>query len=415
MQQSSIILENVFIRPAGFLIVFMLLFYNTGNGQTNKKSKLEQDKKKIEEDIKYTNKLLEETKRNKIVSLNQLAIIDNNIRQREKLVESYNAQIREVEERIEKTSLSINRLSKELESLKSEYAKLIYYAFKNRSSYDQLMFIFASEDFNQAFRRIKYFQQYSEYRKNQVELIMKKRSEMKNTIAFLEKQKTEKLNLLSQKEKEKSGLLKDKEQQSFVVKDLSKKEKEFKAKLKENEKAAKKLQAEIEKIIAEEIKLASEKTGTKKSGVFSLTPEEAALSDNFELNRGKLPWPSERGIVSSTFGEHEHPLLKGVITKNNGVDILTDQGAIARAVFDGVVSKVISMPTYNYVVMVRHGEYLTVYSNLDEVYVKKGDKVKIKQKIGLIRTDTKESRTELHFELWKGKTLLNPGNWLKGM
>lgn len=397
------------------LLAFMFLFFYQSIGQTNKKSKLEQEKQKIEDDIRFTNKLLEETKKNKKVSLNQLAIIDNNIRQREKLVDSYNAQILEVGERIEKTSLSINRLSKELEALKAEYAKLIYYAFKNRSAYDQLMFIFSSEDFNQAFRRIKYFQQYSEYRKNQAELIMKKRTEMKNTIALLEKQKAEKLSLLNKKEKERLGLLKDKEEQSLVVKDLGKKEKELKSKLKENEKAAKKLQAEIEKIIAEEIKLASEKSGTKKSGLFSLTPEEAALSDNFEMNRGKLPWPSERGIVSSTYGEHEHPLLKGVITKNNGVDILTDHGSTARAVFDGVVSKVISMPTYNYVVMVRHGEYLTVYSNLDEVYVKKGDKVNIKQKIGLIRTDSKESKTELHFELWKGKTLLNPANWLKGM
>ncbi len=136
------------------------------------------------------------------------------------------------------------------------------------------------------------------------------------------------------------------------------------------------------------------------------------MSSNFEENRGGLPWPVENGVISSTFGEHFHPVLKQVKTKNNGIDVLTDENMKSRAVFEGEVTRVISIPNYNYVVMIRHGEYLTVYSNLSEVYVKKGDKVETKQSIGKVYTDKKEMKTEIHFELWKGKTLLNPANWL---
>ena len=143
-----------------------------------------------------------------------------------------------------------------------------------------------------------------------------------------------------------------------------------------------------------------------------MTPAELLLSENFESNQGGLPWPLERGIISSTFGEHEHPVLKGVKIKNNGIDILTEENAKVRAIFAGTVTRVMSIPNYNYVIMIRHGEYLSVYSNLDEVYVNKGDMVDTKQEIGKLHTNAKDLKTELHFELWKGKTLLNPASWL---
>ena len=186
--------------------------------------------------------------------------------------------------------------------------------------------------------------------------------------------------------------------------------------MRESEKAAKRLQKAIEDLIAEELRKAREtakKTGTKPTpeNAFGLTPSEMKLSNSFAGNKGILPWPTERGVISETFGEHSHPVLKGIKTKNNGVDISTTQGATARAVFDGVVTSTMTLPNYNNVVIIRHGEFLTVYSNLREIYVKKGDKVTTKQKIGIIETD-ESGKTKLHFELWKGKILQNPEAWI---
>jgi septal ring factor EnvC (AmiA/AmiB activator) len=197
------------------------------------------------------------------------------------------------------------------------------------------------------------------------------------------------------------------------VTQLSKKEKDLQASLKEKEAAAKKLQKEIERIIAEEIRKASERENTEQVGGFSLTSEEVALSGDFSNNMGKLPWPVDWGVVSSTFGEHPHPVLTKVKVKNNGIDILTKQGAQARSVFNGTVTRVLSVPNNNNVVIIRHGEYLTVYSNLDQVVVKQGEQVKTGQVIGTVFTNPDEARTEIHFEVWQSKTLLDPGEWLR--
>ena len=190
--------------------------------------------------------------------------------------------------------------------------------------------------------------------------------------------------MLRNVESERANLYAEKDEQNSTIAQFNKKEKELLATIRDKERAANKLQKEIEKIIAEEINLASKKSGTTKKGSFNLTPEELQLSSDFQSNKGILPWPLERGIISGTFGEHPHPVLKNVMTKNNGVDILTDENSKARAVFSGEVTRVISVPNYNYVIMVRHGEFLSVYSNLSQVYVQKGDKVKTKQELGCV-------------------------------
>ena len=391
----------------------VVLLFLCGVAQAqDEKNKLEQDKKKIEDEIKYNSQLLEETQKSKKTSLNQLVIIKNQIAKREKLIETINSEMKTVDDQINMNTEILDELQSDLDHLKEEYASMIYYAYKNRSSFDRLMFIFASDDFNQAFRRIKYFEQYTSYRKTQVQLILTTKTEIDSTNKILEVQKNEKLILLTSLKSERDMLSKERSQQNVVYQSLGKKEKELAKTIKQKEKAAKKLQAEIEKIIAEEIRLASEKSGTTKTGSFALTPDEMELSANFEENKGGLPWPVENGVISSTFGEHFHPVLKQVKTKNNGIDVLTDENMKTRAVFSGEVTRVISIPNYNYVIMIRHGEYLTVYSNLSEVYVKKGDQVETKQSIGKVYTDKKEMKTEIHFELWKGKTLLNPANWL---
>jgi septal ring factor EnvC (AmiA/AmiB activator) len=392
-------------------MLFVLFILGNINAQ-DKKNKLEQDKKKIEDEIRYNSQLLEETTKSKKINLNQLVIIKNQIASREKLIETLHNEVKTVDEQIGMNREILKELQGDLDHLKEEYAIMIYYAYKNRSSFDRLMFIFASEDFNQAFRRIKYFEQYTAYRKTQSQLILNTKTEIDSTNKVLEIHKQEKLVLLTSLKDERDLLARERSQLNNVYQSLISKEKELAKTIKLKETAAKKLQGEIESMIAEEIRLASKKSGTTKTGSFALTPDEMLLSANFQENMGGLPWPVEKGVISSTFGEHFHPVLKNVKTKNNGVDILTDESMKTRAVFGGEVTRVVSIPNYNYVVMLRHGEYLTVYSNLSEVYVKKGDKVETKQTIGKVFTDKKEMKTEIHFELWKGKTLLNPANWL---
>ncbi|MCK4568642.1 MAG: peptidoglycan DD-metalloendopeptidase family protein [Bacteroidales bacterium] len=384
----------------------------------DRKSGLRQEKKQIEADIKYTNQLLSKTRENRRSSMDGLVILQQRIRQRERLINTIKAELILLDNEIIETGDSIFGLTVELKKLKEEYAQMIYYANRNRSSYNRLVFVFSARDFNQAYRRIKYFQQYGAYRRTQAELITSTQDKLSIKELELEQQKAEKQSLLAQEHDEKQQLENEKGDVDHTIQDLGQKEKELKAALRAKQKAVAELEKAIEKIIAEEIKLAEERAraraGTTTSSGFALTPEEKQLSENFTSNKGKLPWPTERGIVSSTFGEHQHPVLPRVKIKNNGIDILTGEGEYARAVFNGEVTRVISVPNFNNVVIVRHGEFLTVYSNLDEVMVSKGQKITTKQRIGRIYTDHNENRTKLHFEIWKAKDLMNPSSWLAG-
>ncbi len=400
------------------LITGICLSCLLGFSQSNKRNTLEKNKKQIEEEITYTNKLLTETRKNRQLSVNQVVILNDKIQKREQLISTINSQVDDLYSEIDTRQQHLEQLQENLKSLKKEYARMIYQSFKNRSSYNRLMFIFAAKDFNQAYKRLKYFQQYSTFRHAQANLILKTQEEINNRIGELNGQKNEKLGLLKNKESEKSKLTQEKEEKSQTVSQLQQKEKELKKKLKVKENALKKLQIAIENLIAEEIKKSAGPSkpgsGAKPSAspTLSLTPEEKELSSSFSTNKGKLPWPIEKGIISSTFGEHEHPVLKGIKTQNNGINIVTNGGSGVRAVFNGTVSGIMSIPNLNEVVIIRHGEYLTVYSNLETVNVKKGDKVKTKQNIGKVYTDPEESKTELHFEIWEGKRLLDPQQWL---
>ncbi len=399
-------------KSFGVVVILLLLFCLSVYSQDNKE-KLKADKKKIEEEIEYTSHLLNKTKKTKKISLNQLVILDNKIKKRESLISNINTEINILDTRIDYNNKRVKKLTKELKSLKEEYAKLIYYAFKNRNAYDRLMFVFSSKDFNQAYQRLKYIQQYSSYRKTQAELIKKTQEELKFRIDELELQKNEKVGLVKEKEYEVEKLKAEKREKNNAIKELNKREKHLLAKIEEKKREADKLQAAIEKIIAEEMRAAAERAKAENMNTdASMTEAELALSDDFNSNKGKLPWPSEKGIISSTFGEHTHPVLKKVRTKNNGIDILTGKGTIARSVFNGTVVSVRSITNNNTAVIIRHGEYFSVYSNLINVYVKQGDVVQTGQGIGQIYTNPDNNKTELHFEIWKGKTLLNPVYWI---
>ncbi|MFO7614406.1 MAG: peptidoglycan DD-metalloendopeptidase family protein [Bacteroidales bacterium] len=400
-----------------FFIIITGLFLLTPGQSQETRTRLEQDKKKVEEEIEYTNRLLDQTRKTRQASLNEVVILNRKITQREQLINTINREIRLTEQQIMAAQDSIRLLHRDLKSLKDEYAKMIYYAYKNKNLHDRLLFIFASEDFNQAYQRLKYFQYYNEYRKNQAVLIQVKQKRLEIKTEELQTIVDQKTALLTAEERQRTQLTHEREEKNKSVQSLSKKERDLQKTLKEKEAAALKLTRAIQDIIAEEIRLANEraeKMGAPltKTGLYALTPEEKLLSEDFMSNRGKLPWPVEKGIVSGTYGEHVHPVLKNVKTKNNGIDVLSEEGAEARAVFSGVVTRVMSVPNYNNVVIIRHGEFLTVYSNLDQVYVKIGEPVTTKQTIGTVFTNKKDLKTELHFEVWQSKTLLNPEEWL---
>jgi septal ring factor EnvC (AmiA/AmiB activator) len=389
------------------------------------KEKLQKTKKQLEEDIRYTSKLLEETHRTKQNSLNKVILLNQQIEKRESLIKTISGEVGQIQVQMEVQRGHISTMSEELKKMKNEYARMIYYAYKNLNAYNRLLFIFSAEDFNQAYRRLLYYQQYSAYRRTQAELIRDAQMKLDRKQKELEETKQQKLTLARSEESEKGQLTQEKEEKDKTVQQLSQKEKTLESALREKQKTAEKLEREIEKLIAAEIKAASErakktdsrdaKTKMKTTRTeIMLTNDEQVLSSSFASNKGKLPWPSEHGVITGRFGEHPHPVLKYVKVKNNGIDISTGKGASVRTVFNGKVSRVMSFPNLNKVVIIRHGEYLTVYSNLEEVNVKDGQTVTTKQMIGKIHTNPEDSRTDLHFEIWLGKTTQDPQEWLSG-
>ena len=403
------------LRSYGFLCVYFVFFVVSAFAQD--KTTLEQNKKQIESEISYNQQLLDETSKDKKKSLQQVVILNNSIKKREQLIETLNNENARLEKEINKSNAVVDSLEKRLQQLRSDYAKMILVAQKTENIFTQLAFIFAADDFNQAYLRLRHLQQLKEARHQQAAQITETQSVIQERIDGLTKRKKEREEVLQSTQDERNKLSVDKDKVNTEVKTLEKKEKELKKVLEAKQKEARNLEKAIQKLIEEEIRRAEEArraaNAEKTTGSdFSLTPAEVALSKDFAGNQGRLPWPVERGIVSSEYGEHAHPVLKNVKVQNNGIDIITSSKSDALAIFSGTVSGVWKMPGFNNVVMIRHGEYITVYSKLETVSVKVGDQISTRQKIGSIHTDAVSGATELHFELWKGKTLQNPSTWL---
>lgn len=379
------------------------------------KKELENKKKQLQKEIEYTNQLLDETKKNKKLSLIQLVTLNKKISVREELIATINNEVANLNRQINENNNSIKSLQNDLARLKSEYAKMVYYAYKNQDAYSRLMFVFAAKDFEQAFNRLKYFQQYSEYRHKQAEMIISTNKNLQEKVKDLEVKKADKRILLGSQETEKQSLTVEKDEKEQVFSQLQEQEKNLKKDLDKKKKDAEKLQLAIQRAIEKELEKAQKEAETDnkpKPLKLVLTPEAQELSSSFEKNKAKLPWPVAKGIISERFGVHPHPLMPNIDVNNNGIDISTSAGTLARAVFDGEVTAVVNMPGSGQFVIVRHGEYLTIYSNLKDVYVKVKDKVKTKQNIGSIIFDEDDSKTLLHFEVWKVKTRLDPEDWL---
>jgi len=400
------------------LSVFMVLTVFT---QGQSLEDLRKKKEKTNEQIKYTTTLLEEAKKNEKQTLNKYKILNKQIELRTNLITGINSEVGVLADFIDQNAWLVSSLNADLEQLKKEYANMIVFAQKNQTNYSKLLFVLSSNSFNQAYKRIMYLRQYTEYRKRQAELIQWIRDLIQVKVSRLQIQRAEKETLLESKKREADKLNNEKKQQGQYLTTLQQKQKEFERKLKEQQKIEAQLSNEIQKIIEEEVRKSRERAKEKEKQTgkpstttkYEMTPEEKLTSGQFEQNKHRLPWPVERGVITDHFGVHEHPVLKNIQVKNNGVDISTARGVIARSVFAGEVSKVFVVSGGNYAVIIRHGKYLTVYSNLVNVQVKSGDKVSIKQSIGTIGTDSEDGdKTVLKFQIWKENVKQDPEDWI---
>ena len=415
------------IQP--FILILLLLVSASGFCQkTNGKSKqqLQSEIASLQQEISTANQLLKKTTKDKEMTLNEVSILDKKIRQREKLIKAYNEQIAVLDEEINEGQSNIKVLNSDLSKLRKEYAKMISFAYRNRSYYDRLGFVFASKDFNQAFSRLRYIRQFSDARKIKMEQIAGTEKRITNEVEASQKARDEQAAMLADEKVQQAALEKEREELNRQVTKLKKREGSIQQDIKNKQQQAKKLQKAIDDIIAEEIRKANEEAERKrkeeakknattpapKGKGMALTPAEQTLSTNFVSNKGKLPWPVERGVISSSFGKHASVVSDKVTVTNNGIDIATTENAHARAVFDGEVTSVTKLAGANTVVIIRHGEYFTVYSNLENVTVNRGDKVKTKQSIGTVHTNKTEGKTELHFELLKETNRQDPATWL---
>ena len=407
------------------IFLFSTFLYLTAFPQS--KEDLKKQKLELEKEINYTTELLNKTKSNKNKSLDYLKVLESQIKSKEQLLITLNIEISLLSKQIKKTERlvlknkeSIVNEEKSLENLKDEYAKMIYAAYKQKDSRNNLIFIISSSDFNQAYKRVIYLKQYSAFRKSQALKITESQIKLRKNKEKLAQQKdmlieesaTKKL-LISNKKNELESVNSIKDEKQQLIEKLRNKEGIFKKQLQDKQKKAKELDDKLRKIIEEEIRKAREEA-KKRNGNdnFSLTPEALALSSEFVSNKGRLPWPLEKGVIISKYGKQKHSVFFGVETFNNGIDIATDKNTSVRVIFDGIVSRIFFIKGEGKAVLINHGEYFSVYSGLKKVSVKTGDKLLSKEKIGVVITNEQENKTELHFEIWKGYDKHDPSNWL---
>ena len=413
-------------------IVFLIILSVSGQVFGQSSSELKRRKEALTREIETLNRSLRQTSSSKRLSLKQIKTLTAQIRLREEKINTINSEVRLLNNQISDNTNNVRSLQSQLSQLKKEYAAMVLFAFRNQSSYSKIMFIFASADFNQAYKRLKYLQQFGTYRKKQAQYIEGTKKDLNHKIVQLDQNRREKTSLLGDQEKEKQTLGSEKNKKSKVLSGLSQQEKELRKELTQKQKESARLNRAIQNAINKEIEEAYRraeaaaraavakakaenkeapvaKTISKGSSVLASTPEAAKLSSDFLGNRGRLPWPVASGIITEGFGIHRYGA--NVTTENNGVDIKTSEGASVRAVFSGEVTAVQNL-SGSYAVIIRHGEYFTVYFNLKSVSVSRGQKVSLKQPIGTVLTDPTDGTTEVHFEVRKGANPMNPSSWL---
>jgi len=407
-----------FLRYA--LLLFLLAGSALSAGAQTKKEDLQKQRDKLNEQISLTKKLIREAETKQKLTAGQLAVLQEQIRYREALIATISLEIRTIDREIQSREATVNRLKEDLEHMRREYAMMITSAYKNRSGYDKLMYVFASDNFNQAYKRFKITQRYAEKRKQQVAAMERTQAQLSEAIRALQKDRESKQVLASAKEKEKTSINQDRKQQEVRLNSLKLEEKQLREQQKKQEADRKKLTARIEEIIRAEIEAERKKAAAAgatptSSGKFELAPEVKLMNADFEKNKGALPWPVGSGVVGSRFGRQPHSSLAGIEIDNKGIDFITEKDGRVKSVFNGVVTSVFTIPGAGQNIIVTHGSYKTVYSGMNEVFVKVGDDVSAQEVIGTVLFNGEDSI--LHFEVWKVTAVSgaaqNPELWIK--
>jgi septal ring factor EnvC (AmiA/AmiB activator) len=401
------------------ILIFFLSVFSVF-GQTRKQ--LELQRKKLNKEIKQVNRLLFNEKKKGKNALEALKDINKKIEVRSELISTINAEASILSTEISVNEAKLKKLNDKLTELKRDYADMIFKSYKSKSKQSRAMFLLSSQNFYQAYKRLEYMKQYTSFRKNQGEEIVKSTDFVKKMNDSLFLQKNLKDTLILFQEQQKKQIEADKSSQEKLITSIKKKEGKYKRELQKKVKEEKRVVAKIDKIIRDEIaranKIAAEKLKLKdnsksvKKNEFILTPEAKALAVNFELNKGKLPWPVTEGIVVRKFGKQPHPSFPGITINGTGLHIVTKQGRDAKSIFNGKVLNVLVNSEGRRNVLVQHGNYISSYNNLENIYVKKGDDLKTGEKIGQIFTDKVSKKTKLVFVLFKNTTRLNPSSWI---
>lgn len=387
------------------ILVFVFQLFN-GYGQN--RSELERKKNMLLKEIAETESVLSSIKQTKVESIEKLNLLDRKISLRNSLIANLSLEISGTDSKIAEFEKTTQSLGVDIHNIKVEYGRMIYLSYLNRARTNEFMFIMSSESLNQAYKRLKYIQQYTEYRKKQIAVINSVQTSLNNQIDELEAKRQEKLKLLASQEKETRNLKNEMEEKTKTVNVLKLKENELSKRLKSQSQKAERLAKEIDKIIKAEIANRSN-TGKTTKKAFA---EDNVVSNNFRDNMGKLPWPTEKGIVTRGFGRYRDPIYKNVEIDSQGIDISTMANSDVHAIFEGEVTDKFFISGYNYAVIINHGKFYTVYQNLVDVRVKKGDKVKLKQVIGKVATDADSKSSVLHVQIWEQRKPLDPEIWL---
>ncbi|MBZ9786800.1 peptidoglycan DD-metalloendopeptidase family protein [Psychroflexus sp. CAK57W] len=393
-------------------ILFFITLTTSLTFQAQTREELEAKRQSIQQEIDEINSIIRTAETKGRSALNEYEDLQKRIKVTERLIQVNNQEANLLTREINANANKIDRLRNELEQLKSDYEQMIQKSYRSKSDKSRIMFLFSSESFLQAYKRIQYMKQFAQYRKKQGKEVMKQTKELQDLNNKLFEQRRDQEKILAENRKTKSKLVSDKNNLNQLLASINKEKKKYAKELKQKQQEANRIDREINRLIREAIARENKKSGSDAKSTFNLTPEAKALAKDFAQNKGKLPWPVRSGEVSMRFGERPHPIVKTIKIMSNGVRIDTEKNGKARAVFEGEVSQVSKIPGANVVVMVRHGDYLSIYNNLQKVFVKSGDKVARGEELGEVGINSSSGKTTLIFQLFKNTTKLNPEQWI---
>lgn len=402
-----------------FIVFACILSFGGLYAQSSEQKKLEAQKERLQNEIRQINSLLSQQRKERKSVLEELEDLNQKIRVRRELIKVTNQQANLLNRQINDNINEISSLREQLKSLKEDYAAMIRKSYKSKSQQSRLMFLLSSENFQQAFKRIKYMQQYAGYRKEQGEEIVTTTEKLKTLNEDLIVQKKEKQQLIDENKVVQVQLEKELSSQRDLVNSIKKKESQYAAQIRKKQQESDAIDQQIDKLVKEAIARSNRenrKEGTKVSSTsFALTAEAKVLGDDFRQNKGKLPWPVEKGVIKMRYGTQPHPVVRSVKIKSNGVRIATEKGSKARSVFNGKVLAVTGYKGGNKAVLIQHGNYISVYNNLSKVFVKEGDVVDTKEQIGEVFTNNVTNETLLKFMIYNNNKIDNPSNWIYRM